>query len=179
MQYLVKKVALLEFDIRKPGIHSLLNFDNSIGLTSYLTGDISCLSDICQVSEDVPDLHVYPAGPVPLNPADILSSEKMSYLFELLKDQYDYVVVDSPPALLVSDPFILGQYCDIIICVVRSHQTTRKQLGYIDELASNKSFNNLMLVLNDVNQDKNKNKYNGYYDYNNPKTVEKNNKVLI
>jgi capsular exopolysaccharide synthesis family protein len=88
-----KKVALLEFDIRKPDIHSLFNFDNSIGLTSYLTGDVTCLSDICQVHNDIPDLHVYPAGPVPLNPADILSSEKMAYLFECLKEQYDYVIV--------------------------------------------------------------------------------------
>ena len=174
-----KKIALLEFDVRKPIIHTHLNLDNSVGLTSFLNGEVTELVDIVQPSDSIPNLHIYPAGPVPLNPADILSSARMSILFEMLKSRYDYVIVDSPPALLVSDPFILAEYSDIIIYILRSHKTSKKQLGYLDELVGNKSLSNVKLILNDLRLPGTDKKYSGYYTYNGSNGVEKVGKSLV
>jgi len=174
-----KKIALLEFDVRKPIIHTQLHLNNITGLTSFLNGEVTDLMEIAQQSDSIPDLHIYPAGPVPLNPADILSSGKMSLLFETLKSQYDYVIVDSPPAFLVSDPFILAEYSDTIIYIVRSQKTSRRQLSYLDEFVRNKSLKNVKLILNDVRQAATDKQYIGYYTSNGSNGIEKVGKSLV
>ena len=174
-----KKIALLEFDVRKPIIHTQLHLNNKMGLTNFLNGEVTDLMEIAQQSDSIPDLHIYPAGPLPQNPADILSSGKMSLLFETLRLQYDYVVVDSPPAFLVSDPFILAEYSDIIIYIVRSQKTSRRQLSYLDEFVRNKSLKNVKLILNDVRQAVTDKKYSGYYASNGSNGIEKVGKSLV
>jgi tyrosine-protein kinase Etk/Wzc len=132
-------------------IGSNLNLDNSIGLTDYLTGELYSLSEIYHEIDRLPGLHVYLAGQAPWNSADILLTDKMNQLFKDLKSKYDYVIVDSPPAALVSDPFILGEYSDIILYIIRCKKTLKKQIDFINEIVKDKTLNNVSLVLNDVN----------------------------
>lgn len=145
-----KKVALLEFDMRKPGISKMLDLDNNIGITDYLTGQTNDLIDFCHVSPEVPSLHIYPSGPLPPNPGDVLLEENISELFTLLKKQYDYIIIDSAPAGLVSDAFILGTYSDAVIYVIRQRFTTKKHLDFLEEIYTTKKLNNIGLILNDV-----------------------------
>jgi capsular exopolysaccharide synthesis family protein len=170
-----KKVALLEFDIRQPVIATSLNINNAKGITNFLTGDIERISDIFHVSEEIPSLHIYPSGPTPSNPGDLLVTGKLSRLFATLKAEYDYIIVDSPPAGLVSDAFLLGEFSDMVLYVLRSQKTVKKQIEFINEVVNNKSISDVALILNDV---RNSDNYGGYgYGndayYNDQKVVKK------
>ncbi|MDQ6812940.1 MAG: polysaccharide biosynthesis tyrosine autokinase [Bacteroidota bacterium] len=150
-----KKVALLEFDIRQPVISANLNLDNTKGITNYLAGDITNISQIKQVLTQIPSLHIYPSGPVPENPGDILLTKNLSGLFAALEAEYDYIIVDTPPAGLVSDPFIIGEFSEIVLYVLRHEKTAKKQIDWISEMVSNKSLKNVALILNDITKSDN------------------------
>ena len=157
-----RKVALLEFDLRKPGILKSLQIDTNIpGITNFLKGKTNDLSDLYLVLDDVPTLHIYPSGPIPGNPGDLLINERVSELFEVLKQEYDYIIIDTAPAGLVSDAFILGGYSDITLYVLRQRVTLKKQLDFISDIFKSQKLKNMALVLNDV---KTGGKY-GYYGY--------------
>jgi capsular exopolysaccharide synthesis family protein len=146
-----KKVALLEFDIRKPVLHKVFNLkDNCVGLTEYLTEKETDFSKISYSIEQIPSLHFYPAGSLSTNPADLLLSENLRNLFKSLKEEYDYIVVDSPPVGLVSDSLVLSEYCDSVLFVVRQDKTLKKNLNIVKSLGLNKSFVNVGLIMNDV-----------------------------
>ncbi len=176
-----KKVAMLEFDIRKPAMSRNLNFDSSLGITDYLSGKINNVSDMYHILSEIPSLHIYPSGTAPLNPADMLLSEKMGRLFEALRAKYDYIIVDSAPAGLVSDPFVIAEYCDMVMYIIRSQQTTKKQLDFISEKAANKTLHNVTLIINDVKK-QNENGYGyGYgseYNYGNSNGTSEKKKKL-
>lgn len=155
-----KRVALLEFDVRKPELRNVLP-NSEQGLTTYLSGESDDVSELAHVIGDIPGLHLYPAGPVPANPADLLIAENVSRLFEALKYQYDYIIVDSPPAGMVSDVFILGEFCDLVLYIIRQCVTSEKQLDFISDVESSNKLKNIRLLFNDV---KTGGKYN-YYGY--------------
>jgi Mrp family chromosome partitioning ATPase len=143
-----KKVALLEFDLRKPHDHNL-TVDQSSGITDYLSGHIS-LRETGKEMKELPGLHIFPAGPFVSDPADLLLNEKVSELFQQLKVNYDIIVVNSAPAGLVSDAQVLGRYADTVLYVIRQEHTGKKQLGFIDDLFRTQKLNNMCLVFNDV-----------------------------
>ncbi len=157
-----KKVALLEFDLRKPGITKNLGITNIKGLTDYLSGNTIDLSEIYQLSEEIPTLHIYPAGPIPMNPADLLLNENMGPLFEVLRRRYDYVIVDTAPVGLVTDAFILNKYTDQSIYVIRQRKTLKKQLDFLNDIYTNGRLNEMGLIINDV---KTGGKYGSGYGY--------------
>jgi capsular exopolysaccharide synthesis family protein len=157
-----KKVALLEFDIRKPGIVQGLDMSGGKGLTNYLSGQETDLTKLYQPLPDLKNLHIYPSGPLPTNPGDLILSENLGKMFDALKETYDYVIVDSPPARLVSDAFILGKYSDVVIYVIRHNYTLMKQLQYLKEIILNKTLSNINLVYNDFTTG-DKSAYEGYY----------------
>ncbi len=145
-----KKVALLEFDLRKPSIVKNQGLAPGKGLSEFLSGQTIDLSEIYQVSEEVPTLHTYPAGPIPHNPADLLLNENMSPLFEVLRRRYDYIVIDTAPVGLVTDAFILNSYSDTSIYVIRQRHTLKKQLYFINDIYNNNRLNNMSILINDV-----------------------------
>ncbi|MEP7250921.1 MAG: polysaccharide biosynthesis tyrosine autokinase [Ginsengibacter sp.] len=157
-----KKVALLEFDMRKPTIIDTLNIDRPIGLNEYFNGEIG-ISDIYHEYEDIPSLHIYPAGSTPQYPADLFLSEKIPQLFKALKADYDYVIIDSAPIGLVSDALVLGGYSDIVLFVIRQRNTLKKQLEFVSELFRTKKLTNIGFIFNDVKRGGKV----GYYGYGN------------
>ncbi|WP_018614295.1 GumC family protein [Segetibacter koreensis] len=145
-----KKVALLEFDLRKPGISMALNIDNNLGITDYLTGATNNLGKIYHISKEIPSLDIYPSGAVPLNPADVLLNENISALFAELRPKYDYIIIDSAPVGVVSDAFIFGYYSDVVLYIIRQRQTLKKQLDFVNDIYKSRKLNNIGLILNDV-----------------------------
>lgn len=146
-----KRVALLEFDLRSPGIGKKIDIDsNSKGISNYLSGETDNIADIYQEMPNIPSLHIYPSGPLPDNTADVLLSENIPKLFEALKKQYDYIVIDTAPIGLVSDPYVLAEYSDAVIYVVRLRQTLKKQLDFINDIYRAKKIINVGIVINDV-----------------------------
>jgi capsular exopolysaccharide synthesis family protein len=157
-----KKVALLEFDIRKPILYKVFNLEeNCAGLSEYLSEKESDFTKISYSIEQIPTLHFFPAGELSINPADLLLSENLRRLFKSLKEEYDVIIVDSPPVGLVSDSLVLSEYCDIVLFVVRQQKTLKKNLNIVKNLGLNKTFDNIGLIMNDV---RNGNK-SGYKNY--------------
>jgi capsular exopolysaccharide synthesis family protein len=146
-----KKVALLEFDIRRPVLYKVFNIEyGCTGLTDFLNNSEHDLSKISYSIEEIPNLHFFPAGSIPTNPADLLLSDNLKSLFNAIKEEYEYIVIDSPPVGLVSDAMMLSEFCDIVLFVVRQQKTLKKNLNIIKNLGLNKTFNKICLVMNDT-----------------------------
>lgn len=118
-----QRVLLVDCDLRRPRLHKVFGRVNDVGVTS-VTLDPSLL-DEAALQTEVPNLSLLPAGPHVPNPAEFLHSEKFNTLLELLSETYDRVVIDSPPASIVSDATIIGTKVDGIVFLVRSMKTPR------------------------------------------------------
>lgn len=116
-----KKTLLIDGDMRKPTIHYKLNLSNQQGLTNILTKK-SKLSDCVQPSI-VDHLSVLTTGPIPPNPAELLSSQTMKDLLTDALEQFDMILIDTPPVLAVTDAQILANQCDGTILVIKSGET--------------------------------------------------------
>lgn len=146
-----KKVALLEFDMRKPSIISHLGIDSPVGLNDYFSGEVKNISKLHHIVEDlIPSLHVFPSGATPTYPGDLFLSERLPILFETLKAEYDYIVIDSAPLGLVSDALVLGQYADSVLFIIRQRHTLKKQLEFISDTYNAKKLTNMGIIFNDV-----------------------------
>ena len=142
-----EKVLLVGTDLRNPQIHSYLDIDKyaSKGLADYLFQDDLDWKDTVIKNGN---LDIILSGVIPPNPAELLNSKKYSQFLEDVKKQYDYVIVDSAPCLLVADTVQKANLYDSTICVLRANHSTTDILSYLNE--NKNQFNNLSLVLNSV-----------------------------
>ena len=120
------KTVLVDCDLRRPNVGSLLKLSNREGLSSLLTGH-SQINDMLIPTEH-PNLDVIVSGRIPPNPAELLSSDAMQELVDRLKRYYDYVFLDAPPIGVVTDGMILSRYADGVVMVVRENVTDKKML---------------------------------------------------
>jgi capsular exopolysaccharide synthesis family protein len=111
-----KKVILIDCDLRKPKIHKVLDLQNLYGLTTVLVESIDYKMFIESINED--KLDILTSGPIPPNPSELLGSKRMQIFLEKVKEDYDMVILDSPPAGLVTDAAILSTIVDgtILVC---------------------------------------------------------------
>ncbi len=121
------RVLLIDADLRRPSIHKALKLGPRTGLSNVLTGSAQ-LHQATVRSTLVPTLFVLPAGTPPPNPAELLASSHMRDVLIELREQYDHIVIDTPPALSVTDAVILSTIADSVVLVIRSGQTTRQAL---------------------------------------------------
>ncbi len=122
-----KRTLLIEADLRKPSLHRSLRLDNQVGLTNYLAGGEAQPVDIAKPT-DIPNLFVIPSGPLPPNPAELLSSARMIELLTLAAGKFDQVILDSPPLLGLADTLIIGNLCEGTLLTVEMGATPR---GYV------------------------------------------------
>jgi capsular exopolysaccharide synthesis family protein len=118
-----KKVLLIDGDLRKASLHSNLELPNSLGLTNYLAGDAKPV-EITQAT-GIPNLFAITSGPLPPNPAELVSSTKMVSLLSLAAEKFDQVIVDGPPVLGLADAPLLGSIAEATVLVVESGSTRR------------------------------------------------------
>jgi capsular exopolysaccharide synthesis family protein len=151
-----KKVLLIGLDLRKPKLHRLLEMDNGIGLSSYLIGE----SDFSEIifKTKIDNLFFCPSGPVPPNPAELIDSDKMIGFFEKVRNEYDFIFVDTPPVAIVTDTLLLSAHIDINLFVVRQRYSSKATLELINELKNQGELKNLAILVNDIN-------LSGYYGY--------------
>ncbi|MFQ5663405.1 MAG: GumC family protein [Terriglobia bacterium] len=140
------KVLLVDADLRKPSVHKFLSTDGKHGLSLYLSG--SHEGETLILPTTIPNLFFLPAGPVPPNPAELLSTARMKELLAELARQFEHVVVDSPPVLSVTDATVLSVLVDGVILVVRSGKTTREVLRHTRHLLFTVNARVLGVVLN-------------------------------
>ena len=118
------RVLLIDADLRRAGCHRAFGIVNERGLSSFLSGQVT-LAEAIRVL-DAPKLSFIPAGPTPPNPAELVGSARMRDTLEQLRDEYDFVIIDSPPTLPVTDAVVLAREADGIVLVVKGHDTPRE-----------------------------------------------------
>ncbi len=119
-----KKVVLLDADLRKPTMHHTFQRSNRQGLTNILAGQ-SDWQDVITAT-DVDRLEIIPSGPIPPNPSEMLSSNRMTMLLNSLKENYDVIIIDTPPALAVTDAQVVATKCDGVILVIDSGSVKKR-----------------------------------------------------
>jgi capsular exopolysaccharide synthesis family protein len=144
-----KKVLLMEMDLRKPRISATLNVDNSVGFSNYIVSDVK-VKDIIKPSNIHPNFYLIGSGSLPPNPAELLVHDRVSQLFNEVKNEFDYVVIDCSPVGLVTDALLLSRYADVVLYVVRQRFTYKKQINIIQGLANDRKFKKIDIIFNDV-----------------------------
>jgi capsular exopolysaccharide synthesis family protein len=157
-----KRVVIVDCDMRKPSIHKKMKLSNTKGLSDYLAGD-SKLEEVLQSVEK--NLFVITSGPVPPNPADMLGSNKMKMLISKLQENFDYVLLDTPPVIAVTDAQVLAGTVDGVVLVVASKQADKDAAVRAKELLLKVGANIIGVVLNKVEMRKGKGYGYQYYYY--------------
>jgi len=153
------RTILLEFDLRRPKIYQEFTSNNMIGISSYLI-DKAILEDIILPTQ-VENLDFIPAGPAAPNPAELINSERTAELIDKLREMYDYIVIDSAPAGILTETHILMKYSDLNVLVVRLNKTVKEAFLQTLKTVENNDFKNVSLVINDIYIDRESYKY-GY-----------------
>jgi len=118
------QVLMIDCDLRRPRLHAQFDLPNTKGLTTWLSGEKN-LDGLIQTCEKAPNLKVLTCGPVPPNPAELLGSEEMRKLLDILSEQYAHIIIDSPPAISFTDASILSTMVDGVILVVHGGRSSR------------------------------------------------------
>lgn len=143
-----KKVVILDGDMRRPAMHSYFNLTNSSGLTNFLLGDKG-MQDI-QLAVGLDGLRVIPTGPIPPDPARLVGSKKMQELLKDAEENYDMVIIDTPPLSVASDAIVLGEQADAVVFVIESGRASRSHFSETIDLISKANINLVVAVLNKV-----------------------------
>lgn len=140
-----KKVLVIDCDMRKPSIHRKMKISNSKGLSDFLTGKVAFEEAVQEVETN---LYVMTSGLVPPNPSEMLSSNKMREFLVSMKNEFDYIIIDTPPIIAVTDAQVLASTVDGVILVVASNQADKDAVVRAKELLVMANANILGVVLN-------------------------------
>lgn len=158
-----RRVLLIDADLRRPRQHRLFNVKNHDGLTNYLALDLP--PDKLVKATMVPNLFLVNSGPIPPNPAELLSTEKMSRLLEEMSRRYDFLLIDTPPVLAVTDAQVVGKMVDGLVLVVQAERTPREALRQTRELLDLLKIKTLGVVVNCFDLDSRGYYYRRYYKH--------------
>ena len=151
-------VLLIDADLRRPAVHKAFKIPHARGISNYLSSHTPLENLIVKLP--IPNLSVLPCGPIPPNPAELISSDRMKDLLRILGQQFDHILIDSPPLISVTDPVILSTMVDGSILVVQSGKSTRELVRRARQELTGVGAKVFGVVLNNVNI-----KREGYDDY--------------
>ena len=159
------RVLLIDVDLRKPSCHRALGITNAAGMSSFLAGQVE-LAAVTHALQ-APRIDFVPAGPTPPNPAELIGSTRMRETLEELRGQYDFIVLDSPPVLPVTDAVVLAREVDGVVQVVKGHDTPRELIRRARDQLLQANAHLLGAVINNVDLGWGDlyfyNRYYGYY----------------
>ena len=148
-----KRVLFIDADMRKPTVHKTFKINNTRGLSNVLARQIAL--KVAIQSAGIENLDLLPCGPIPPNPAELLSSQNMDLLFEQALDTYDLLIFDTPPVLSVTDSVILANKCEGTILVVDSGKTEKEDaLKAKEAIMASKKTRLLGVVINNIKVEK-------------------------
>ncbi len=156
------RVLLIDADLRRPSIHKTLGMGPKTGLSNVLTGNATLQQAVIR-SSILPTLFVLTAGTPPPNPAELLASSNMRDILAELREQYDHIIVDTPPTLSVTDAVVMSTRADAVVLVIRSGQTTKQALRRARDLLMQVNARVAGVLLNAV--DLTSPDYYYYYEY--------------
>jgi capsular exopolysaccharide synthesis family protein len=142
-----KRVLLIDADLRRGNVHIEAGMRKDIGLSTCLTSSAPPAENIVQ-SADCDTLFQMPAGPTPPNPAELIGSKRFTELISELNSNFDFVFIDSPPVLLLTDAQLISTQADAYIVVVRCNRTTKRQIRRVMHLMREPNPRSLGILLN-------------------------------
>ncbi|KAB4428757.1 polysaccharide biosynthesis tyrosine autokinase, partial [Bacteroides thetaiotaomicron] len=164
LSLLGKKVVIVGLDIRKPGLNKVFNLSSKEkGITQYLANPEMDLMSLIQQSDVNKNLYILPGGTVPPNPTELLARDGLDKAIEILKKNFDYVILDTAPIGMVTDTLLIGRVADLSAYVCRTDYTHKAEYTLINELYHEKKLPNLCTIINGV--DLKRRKYGYYYGY--------------
>ena len=146
------EVVILDCDLRRPRLHSHFDLDNSQGLTNYLSGDKNT-ENLIRTYEELPNLKVITSGPIPPNPAELLSSNEMRNLLTFLSGRFKHVILDSPPAISFTDAAILATQVDGVVLVAMANKSSIHLMRQFKQRVGNIGARIYGVVLNGLQAD--------------------------
>lgn len=153
------RVLLVDADLRRSMVHKIFTISNFTGLTNILAEDMD-YKEVLK-SAEIEGLDIIPGGPKPPNPSELLGSRNMKNFLERVKEDYDFVLIDTPPILPVTDASILASLVDGVIMVAGYGQTTIELISKAKAQLDNVNAKILGVILNQVPNSK----YSGHYNY--------------
>lgn len=159
-------VVIIDCDLRRPRLHSHFGLDNTRGLTNYLSGDRST-EHLIRTYPDLPKLKIITSGPIPPNPAELLSSNEMRNLLTFLSGKFKHVIIDSPPAISFTDASILATLVDGVVLVAMANKSSIHLMRQFKQRVSNIGARIYGVVLNGIKAGSTEYYYygSGYYNY--------------
>ncbi len=163
--YMERKTLIVGMDIRKPALNKIFSLPKKTqGITQYLASpkEIDLLS-ICLPSEVSPNLYVLPGGEVPPNPTELVTRKSLDEAFRLLREHFDYIIIDTAPIGIVTDTRLISRVADICVYICRADYTHKSDFELINDLKQDNKLPNICTLINGIDMDKRKNSY--YYGY--------------
>ncbi len=146
-----KKVAYLGTDLRDPKFHQFLDLPegkDTKGLTNFIMNSELHPKDVIYREKNESSFDFIPSGAIPPNPAELLMHERVTIMFEYLKEQYDYIIVDTSPVSLVADTLLIGHFADLCIYIVRENYSDKRILQMPQSFYTEKRLPNIAVLLN-------------------------------
>ena len=159
-----KKVLLMGMDLRAPKVTEYLGLPDRKGITNYITDDTLDFNSLIFNIDNIRNLDVISSGVIPPNPSELLMTKRVQHLFESIKEQYDYIIVDTAPVNLVTDTLLVAKYADMFMYVARANYLDKRLLTVPQSLYNDKRLPNMAMVLNDTDP-KRSYGYGGYGGY--------------
>jgi capsular exopolysaccharide synthesis family protein len=157
------EVLIIDCDLRRPRVHTHFNISNARGVTNYLSGETNT-DDLLQPYDKLPNLKIMPSGPVPPNPAELLSSDEMRKLLNTVSERFTHIIIDSPPAISFTDASILSTMTDGVMLVVHGGKSSRAVVRRAKQQLLDVGAHIYGVVLNNVKlEGSNSYYYYGYY----------------
>lgn len=147
-----QKTLLIDMDLRKPSLTNFLNINQTKGVSNILIGD--CTIEEATIKNYEQNLDFLPAGIIPPNPGELLSSEKTTKLLDSLKKEYKFIIIDTSPIGLVSDSYPLTRMSDIVLFISRYGKTSKTNLKNISTLLNKDKITNIYAILNGTKKSK-------------------------
>jgi capsular exopolysaccharide synthesis family protein len=157
------RTLLIDCDLRRPMVHRILGINGEPGLTNVLINKVEPEQAVLKLESE--NCFILPCGTLPPNPSEILDSRKMRELLAKLKNEYDLVILDSPPLIAVTDSIVLSNEVDGVCLVIKSGRTSRDAVSKAKRLLENARARVIGAILNDINLKKMHAHYQDYYSY--------------
>lgn len=163
--FMGKKVVIVGLDIRKPGLNKVFEISHKErGITQYLADPKQTdLLSLCQPSSISPNLFILPGGTVPPNPTELVARKSLDHALEILKGQFDYIILDTAPIGMVTDTQLISRVADLSVYVCRADYTHKSDYELINDLKRENKLPNLCTLINGIDMNQRKNGY--YYGY--------------
>ncbi len=144
-----KKTIILSLDLRRPKIHKIFNLTNKAGMSTVLAGKDE-LKDVIWEHQTIKNLDIVTSGPIPPNPSDLIDSSIMQEIFDNLRKDYDYIIIDSPPISSVTDAILLMKNADVSLSVFMSEYSEKEYVRNLNETVEMYGLKHIGIVLNGV-----------------------------